>query len=1079
MKACLQGHIMNSSPVSRTLLGSIRRLSLLVLGLSSAAWATGFFGSVVPIGGHASDIALDERRGVLYIANYTANRVEVMNTADRTIPSSINVPYPGSLALSRDGRYLVVATYANFQAPGGQNSNILTILALETNTRRTVALSKPPLAVAFGSDGLALVLTTTEFFLLDPGTGETILLDTVAAIAAKSLPVTGVNFPPQILTASMGVSGDGEFIYGLTDTIRFVYRTQDHIVFPGSYTSTPTQGPRLTSVNGDGSLFVSGWVVQNLRLGTNYQFFDVSGALNIGSHAVDSTRNLIYAQIPDSGPPAPPPTSQTACFPDGRCITETIPAPPGAATPVLATPPNLMVVDADNLNVRQRFFLAENLAGRSVLSSDGSALYSISDSGVTVLPVGSLAQAPQVIAAREDVVFQGAFCDRRTLTQDITIGDGGVPTDFRLSVTDPALAGAVRFSATSGTTPATVRITIDTSSFRSQVGTTVGFIRLESNRAVNLQQLNCPAPSTQSSWPSGCIRLLINNREPDQRGTIVNVPGRLVDLLADPVRNRFYIIRQDKNQVQVFDGTNNSSPIATLRTNNNPTQMAITGDGKYLLVGHNDAKLISVFDLETLEESAPIRMPGYLYPRSVAVSGTTILTASRSAATDHEISLVDFENRTAVSFPTLGVYKNSVNVDTVLVSALRGNYIMAAMPDGNVLLYDASAGTFTVARKDFTALAGAYAASEFGQFAIDNKLLNQSLTRVAELDKGLGGTSGFVFVGNSVLRTSGPVTAVGGSLPPGSPGIIERVELSNPANILTTRTSEAPRFPTASVAGSTLASGGPTSAASAFIRSLVALPNGSIISLTQSGFTVLPANFDSTTSKPVISSVVNTSDPAQALTAGGLISVLGSNLASTTVSSSAVPAPTVLGDSCVTVNGIAIPLFLVSPTRINAQLAGGGGQLIVHTPGGSSDPFNLTTQGAAPSIIQVPAAPGSPELIANVIRAANNLPVTLTNPVHKGDHLIIFASGLGPTDPPVAAGSPAPSNPPAVVLNLPTVTLDGATCPVTLAILEPGRIGVYRVEVNVPKGVQQGLFIPLSISQGGGTISTVYVRVVE
>src|SRR6266571_5344785 len=85
-----------------------------ILALTTAAWS-GTFGRVVPIGGQASDIALDEGRGVLYIANFTANRVEVMNTSDRTIGTSINVPFPGSLALSRDGKYLVVGTYSNFQ----------------------------------------------------------------------------------------------------------------------------------------------------------------------------------------------------------------------------------------------------------------------------------------------------------------------------------------------------------------------------------------------------------------------------------------------------------------------------------------------------------------------------------------------------------------------------------------------------------------------------------------------------------------------------------------------------------------------------------------------------------------------------------------------------------------------------------------------------------------------------------------------------------------------------------------------------------------------------------------------------
>src|SRR5512134_1118523 len=88
---------------------AILRAAALALTLSTFAWASGFFGSVVAIGGHASDIALDEARGVLYIANFSANRIELMNTADRRIPSSMNVPYPAALSLSPDNKYLVVA----------------------------------------------------------------------------------------------------------------------------------------------------------------------------------------------------------------------------------------------------------------------------------------------------------------------------------------------------------------------------------------------------------------------------------------------------------------------------------------------------------------------------------------------------------------------------------------------------------------------------------------------------------------------------------------------------------------------------------------------------------------------------------------------------------------------------------------------------------------------------------------------------------------------------------------------------------------------------------------------------------
>src|SRR5437867_12560965 len=87
--------------------------ALAALATATAAWA-GTFGKVVPIGGHASDIALDEARGVLYVANFTANRIEVMSLADYSITTSINVnPQPGALALSPDGQYLVVVHFGN------------------------------------------------------------------------------------------------------------------------------------------------------------------------------------------------------------------------------------------------------------------------------------------------------------------------------------------------------------------------------------------------------------------------------------------------------------------------------------------------------------------------------------------------------------------------------------------------------------------------------------------------------------------------------------------------------------------------------------------------------------------------------------------------------------------------------------------------------------------------------------------------------------------------------------------------------------------------------------------------------
>src|ERR1700734_559842 len=121
-------------------------LAVLMAGVSFA----GTFGTVVPIGGEAADVALDESRGVLYIANFTANRIDVMSLATNQIQTSLNVPaQPSSLALSPDSRYLVITNFGNQAAPLAPN-NALTVIDLTTNGQQTFALANPPLGVAFG-----------------------------------------------------------------------------------------------------------------------------------------------------------------------------------------------------------------------------------------------------------------------------------------------------------------------------------------------------------------------------------------------------------------------------------------------------------------------------------------------------------------------------------------------------------------------------------------------------------------------------------------------------------------------------------------------------------------------------------------------------------------------------------------------------------------------------------------------------------------------------------------------------------------------------------------------------------------
>ena len=105
----------------------------------------------------------------------------------------------------------------------------------------------------------------------------------------------------------------------------------------------------------------------------------------------------------------------------------------------------------------------------------------------------------------------------RRATQTLNITDpSGNKTDFSLSTTMPG----VSFSPSSGTTPAAVQVSLDTTGFSGTQGTLNGLVTISSVAAVNL-----PLP----------VRVLINNRQPDQRGTLFDVPGTVVDLKADPI----------------------------------------------------------------------------------------------------------------------------------------------------------------------------------------------------------------------------------------------------------------------------------------------------------------------------------------------------------------------------------------------------------------------------------------------------------------------------------------------------------------------------------------------------------------
>jgi uncharacterized protein (TIGR03437 family) len=370
--------------------------------------------------------------------------------------------------------------------------------------------------------------------------------------------------------------------------------------------------------------------------------------------------------------------------------------------------------------------------------------------------------------------------------------------------------------------------------------------------------------------------------------------------------------------------------------------------------------------------------------------------------------------------------------------------------------------SFTVSRKDFTALSGTYAASSLDQFVVGKVLLDSSGVPVAQMESDTGNSSGFVFTGPFGIRTTAPDSA--------SPGIIQRVDLNTGSGIRPTAVVEASLLVTAPSVPST----------SVFTHSLAILPDWSmLIELTTSGITVLPFNYDAAVSIPTITKVVSAADLTSPVAPGGLMSVLGTNLSGTNQATSEVPLPTIINDSCLAVNGEPVHMMFVSPGQVNAQMPGqasGNVAITMHTPGGVSNTFTLTLKAGAPAVFLTSV--GDQANVPSIVRFYNGLQVTSTNPVHRGDILVIYLTGLGPVNPPVADGVPAPASPLSSTTTTPTVDIGGSGAPVLFSGLVPGYVGLYVLTVGVPSSTPEGLSVPLTISQGG-VIYSQNVRVVQ
>jgi uncharacterized protein (TIGR03437 family) len=212
-------------------------------------------------------------------------------------------------------------------------------------------------------------------------------------------------------------------------------------------------------------------------------------------------------------------------------------------------------------------------------------------------------------------------------------------------------------------------------------------------------------------------------------------------------------------------------------------------------------------------------------------------------------------------------------------------------------------------------------------------------------------------------------------------------------------------------------------------------------------------------------------DPnAVTLAPGGLITIYGSNLAqvATDLSGwSGQTLPFALNGARVLIGGHPAPLLYVSPVQINAQvpveLAQSGAQVLVSGPAGGIASMSASAAPNAPAIFYYPSAA--------ILKNADFSLVSAANPAKPGDVILVYATGLGRTDPPLATGQ-APTGAD-VIANTAAVaaTIGGKAATVIYSIASPSFPGLYQVAVTVPAGLSGPS--PLVIQQGAVSSNTV------
>jgi YVTN family beta-propeller protein len=949
----------------RYFFGLTLAVSLLTPGLrAQTTQQAATFGQIINLGYTPSDVVLDESRGVLYLVNSNSNRVDVISTTTQKLVRSILVgTTPLAAAMSMDNATLYVTN---------AGVSTVSIIDLKFNAvTQTVALPAKPQGVAVGGDGRALVSTL--------GTGNTLLiLDKSQQANQQLIPVqtpptpstptqigsTSVTRPTLAWNSKLTTTPDGQFIIGLTtptttSTYLFIYEVASGTIIRSR---TVTGQSTVLSVAPDGSRFMAGFTLYDTAtLGVIAQANNANAPwtianpfnvqTNVGGSVFTPDGTRIYSAFNNalSGTPTPPPASST-----------------------------LFVNDSTNLGIQLGIRLPENILARMVMTSDGTQAWSLSQSGVTYLPLSNLYNNPILQPQTTDVFLAQDPCNPGLVTGKLQILNAG-KGKLTFGVNIPTTA-ALTYSVNTGVTPATITFSFEPgrAGETRQPGTN---LITGGGTSVSGNPIDVTLYSAEAVNVPPNIRLYMNYRQSDQRGVIYPVPQMpnpnatapltgttggnegLWDIVLDTTRNLLYISNSGYNRIEVFDTVNRVflNPIAVGQL---PHEMALSSDSNTLYVANTGGESISIVDLTQMAVVGTVAFPAIprqgggttatvSNPRAMAygLSGLQfLLAAGTGAASQWEV----FGNAATIRPPDTVTLTGTANTlpgpYQMMIGSADGSTVLTIDGTGSGYVYSALTDSYVskVSGVIATPITGYYTplgiAPDGSYFTIGRFVYNSSLTQLFDVGTGRNTVATFPLDSATYVRLSTPVKAAITTTPADDPRpLLDLVNFQSGAVKQLAVSAENPRF---TLLGTTRLNVSP--------RQMVVDSNSVAYLLTISGLTVISLTPNGAPT-PVVTAgargIVNANDGSQNIKPGTFININGSNLASSSTAST-VPAPTVLGGSCVTFNDVPLPLLQTSGNQLVAQVptnvVSGTNVVVVHSldTAQASTPVMVTVQPA-------------------------------------------------------------------------------------------------------------------------------------